>query len=57
MGPTTEIRLNADTGWIAIRTGPSVTVGTWFVFHPDNGGHYSDGVREKVDDWPVIYGG
>lgn len=46
-----EIRWDPSTGAIAIKTGPNITVGEWFVFHPNNGGHYSTGEREKVAEW------
>lgn len=47
--------LKGPSGHIAIRTGPTVTAGDWFVFHPDHGGGYTDGKAQKVDDWvPMI---
>lgn len=52
MIPVTEVKYDAETGRIAIKTGPGVTVAPWFVFHPDHGGHYTDGVKEKVEEWP-----
>lgn len=43
---------------IAIKTDPSVTAGAWFVFHPANGGGYTDGVAQHIEDfdggWEVV---
>lgn len=50
----TEVRRDPDGQRVAIQTGPKVTIGKWFVFHPDNGGYYTDGVREHVDEWPEL---
>lgn len=39
-------------GEAAYRMGPGVTAGDWFVIHHGNGGGYTDGSREGVNDWP-----
>lgn len=36
-------------GMTAVRTGPAVTAGQYFIFDPDNGGYYEGG-DEKVTD-------
>lgn len=36
-------------GQLAVRMGPGVTAGEFFVIHPDNGGHYASG--DEVADW------
>lgn len=36
---------------IAIRTGPAVTAGAFFVFHPDNGGGYVAELPGDDADW------
>ena len=39
----------------AIRTGPRVIAGAWFVFDLNAGGGYTAGVEEGVDNWqPMI---
>jgi len=42
-----EVRLSPD-GNIAVKTGAGVAF-PWFIFNIDNGGHYSDGVRDKIE--------
>lgn len=48
-----ELRQEKPNGRVAIATGPGVTAGDWFVFDPDNGGHYTDGERDGVAEWKV----
>jgi hypothetical protein len=51
-----EIRQHPENpGVIAVETGPSVTVGDWFYFDQNNGGHYTNGEYEGIADWP-LYG-
>lgn len=40
----------------AIRTGPNITAGAWFVFELNNGGEgYTDGAGDGIDNWqPLI---
>lgn len=38
-------------GEVAIATGPGVALGVWFVFYPDSGGHYTDGISENINEW------
>ena len=35
---------------VAIKTAPNVTAGAWFIFDPANGGGYTDGVAEGIDN-------
>ena len=42
---------NGPQGQVAIRTGPKVTAGAWFIYDPDQGGYYSSGEAEGVKDW------
>lgn len=49
-----ELRVNDDATLVAHRTGDGVTAGTWFVYSPDSGGHYTDGEAEGVTDWRVV---
>lgn len=37
-------------GHRAIKMGPGVTAGPWYVMHPDHGGAYSS--EDTVADWP-----
>jgi hypothetical protein len=43
-------------GQIAIRTGPAVAVGQYFVFDPDNGGYYenADDKVAEIEAWPQL---
>lgn len=36
--------------------GPGVTVGKYFVIHPDHGGHYESGVEpvKEIEGWPKL---
>lgn len=51
--PGTVVR-EPDGPRAAMKMGPSVTAGRWFVMHPDHGGHYTDGKREDIDNWHVL---
>jgi hypothetical protein len=50
----TGIVRNGPRGEAAIKMDPSVTAGAWFFIHPKQGGYYSDGTAEKVDEWPQV---
>ena len=47
-------------GKIAVRMGPGVSAGAYFVLDPNNGGFYSDGSKETIGtetdvaDWAVL---
>lgn len=46
--------LRGPDGYIAIGTGKAVTAGDWFIYHPDHGGAYGDGVAQNVADWTPL---
>jgi hypothetical protein len=48
------VRQHPDTLAVAIKTANPVPAMSWFVFHPVNGGHYTTGAREKLDEWPEL---
>lgn len=50
------VRRDPETKRVATKMDPSVTAGAWFVLDLVNGGYYSDGVREKVAEWPEYPG-
>lgn len=39
-------------GQVAVKMGPAVSAGQYFVIHPDNGGHYTD--ENEVKGWPQL---
>lgn len=48
------VRQNPETLAVAIKTALPGAPYAWFVFHPSNGGHYTDGSPEKLDTWPPL---
>jgi hypothetical protein len=52
--PRGTARRDPETGSIAVRMGPGVTIGEWFVVHPDNGGHYTDDRTGVITAWPEL---
>lgn len=50
-----EVRRNPDNpDQVAVKTGPKVSAGAWFIFDANNGGGYSDGEREGVENWTKV---
>lgn len=43
-------------GQVAVRMGPSVTAGEYFVIYPDDGGHYTRHQSEvdTIEMWPKM---
>lgn len=42
-------------GQVALKMGPKVAAGQFFVIHPDHGGHYSDDAEvDTIKDWPQL---
>lgn len=48
--------LRGPNGEVAIRTGPAVAAGQFFVFDPDNGGYYAarDDLITQIEKWPAL---
>ena len=46
--------LRGPNGQVAIKMGPAVTAGAYFIIDPNHGGHYTNGVREQVDTWQPL---
>lgn len=55
MDELTDVRYSTSGPAIAIKTALTGKGMEWFVFHPSNGGHYTSGVREGIDQWPQFY--
>lgn len=44
--------LQGPNGQVAMRMGPGVTAGKYFVIHPDHGGHWAAGAEvEPIESW------
>lgn len=48
--------LEGPDGQRAIRMGPGVAVGQYFVIHPDHGGHYvgDTDLIKTIESWPKM---
>jgi hypothetical protein len=52
-GEPGDVRRHADSRDVAIKT--DLGAGReWFVMTLANGGHYTDGIREGLDEWPEL---
>ena len=48
-----SIKINAQTGYVAIRSDPYFPAGEWFAYHPNSGGYYA--TSADVASWLDVY--
>jgi hypothetical protein len=48
------VRRNVDTQHVAYKTSLTDAGREWFVMTPGQGGHYTDGIREGIGQWPLL---